>query len=623
MTNTYKYIVALAIYCFAAAGLHAQCYMVQKKDGTYLYYTMSEMRNITLYGHNNSEKTATVTLTAGDVWGDNSGYQMLIDADATAFGTIFNDGGSLTSSGDADASIYNQFEYKIPENADGATNTRNIILNNSTTITIPAGTYDWCITNPTPGDRIWIAGGNGNIAARQNDYVFEAGKKYEFTMSRFSNGDGVDVSVTSTVETGICINKADGTTIKVPTDDIDYVTFLETDNPERVQILSCKANDVQYTLYKKADKAFSQLNPDKSVFYKSQLTLDITENGSTSTYVVDNDLYLIEDVNPQGWQTQCIAIDLNARLLYIFTNEKTRSNNYFMNGFCYVSSLDNINFKRETVFSEDNWGWHPYFAYYNGELSVQHFSYRGYYSMTSIRNSDGSWSTQQGIHIQPDKYIEELWRMFGPVLIIGEETSDTHEYVDLGLPSGTLWATCNVGADTPEGYGHYFAWGETEPKSDYTWETYAFFGAYDASDNALMTKYCTMIKYGYNGFCDRKSYLDPEDDAATVNWGSEWQMPDEDQIDELIDDDYTTTSWTTQNGIVGCKITSNSNGNSIFLPAAGYANYTDILGIYGCSCLYTTAQNAYCLIVSEDENEAYASINRCCGFTIRPVRVRK
>ena len=91
----------------------------------------------------------------------------------------------------------------------------------------------------------------------------------------------------------------------------------------------------------------------------------------------------------------------------------------------------------------------------------------------------------------------------------------THEWVDLGLPSGTLWATCNVGASSPEGYGDYFAWGETEPKDYYDWSTYKWCNG----NEVTLTKYCTDSFFGYNGFTDGKTELDPEDDAAYVNWG--------------------------------------------------------------------------------------------------------
>ncbi|MBO4370001.1 MAG: hypothetical protein J5808_01395, partial [Paludibacteraceae bacterium] len=89
-------------------------------------------------------------------------------------------------------------------------------------------------------------------------------------------------------------------------------------------------------------------------------------------------------------------------------------------------------------------------------------------------------------------------------------TLQGHDYVDLGLPSGTLWATCNVGANTPEEYGDYFAWGETTLKSNYEWSTYKY-GTYNQ-----LTKYCYKSDYGKNGFTDTKTTLDAEDDAATA-----------------------------------------------------------------------------------------------------------
>ena len=140
-----------------------------------------------------------------------------------------------------------------------------------------------------------------------------------------------------------------------------------------------------------------------------------------------------------------------------------------------------------------------------------------------------------------------------------------HDYVDLELPSGTLWATCNVGADSPEEYGDYFAWGETEPKESYTWGNYKWC---EGSEKTL-TKYCNDSEFGYNGFTDDLTELLPEDDAATANWGSMWQMPSDEQIKELINKAYTTTEWAMLNGVNGLKITSISNGKSIFLPNAG------------------------------------------------------
>ena len=152
-------------------------------------------------------------------------------------------------------------------------------------------------------------------------------------------------------------------------------------------------------------------------------------------------------------------------------------------------------------------------------------------------------------------------------------SANGHEYVDLGLPSGTLWATCNIGATSPEDYGDYFAWGETSGynsgKTTFNWSTYKYCnGSY-----TTMTKYCTSSSYGT---VDNKTELELSDDAAYVNWGSNWRMPSYDQIAELINSSYTTTTWTTVNGVYGRKITSKSNGNSIFLPAAGVHNETSL-----------------------------------------------
>lgn len=137
-------------------------------------------------------------------------------------------------------------------------------------------------------------------------------------------------------------------------------------------------------------------------------------------------------------------------------------------------------------------------------------------------------------------------------------------YVDLGLPSGTLWAKWNVGATSPGEPGDYFAWGETEPKEDYSWETYKWCkGSY-----ITLTKYNQYPEYGYkpdgseSGYTDDLTELLPEDDAATVNWGEDWQMPSVQQLNELLNSDYTTLVEDTK----GIVIKSNVNANFIYLP---------------------------------------------------------
>ena len=158
------------------------------------------------------------------------------------------------------------------------------------------------------------------------------------------------------------------------------------------------------------------------------------------------------------------------------------------------------------------------------------------------------------------------------VTVSGKE--GIYTYVDLGLESGTKWATCNVGATKPTEYGDYFAWGETKPKEDYSWETYKWCKGSSSS----MTKYCTDSDDGTDyGTVDNKKVLDAEDDAATANWGSAWRMPTKDEIKELLDG----CSWEWVNdfngsGVRGRLGTSKKNGATIFLPAAGYRENTDL-----------------------------------------------
>ncbi len=199
-------------------------------------------------------------------------------------------------------------------------------------------------------------------------------------------------------------------------------------------------------------------------------------------------------------------------------------------------------------------------------------------------------------------------------------SSSTHGYVDLGLPSGLLWAICNVGANATEEYGDYFAWGETQPKDDYSWNTYQYSnGIYG---NAL-TKYCTNSSYGYNGFTDNLTILLPEDDAATANWGNDWRMPTKEEWQELCNN--TTVIWTIQNGVRGRLFTA-ANGNSLFLPAAGFRTddlhyYAGSFGDYWSSSLNTDVPDgAWGLDFGSGNEYNLSGYSRACGFTVRPVR---
>ncbi|MBQ2591332.1 MAG: hypothetical protein II569_06335 [Paludibacteraceae bacterium] len=191
----------------------------------------------------------------------------------------------------------------------------------------------------------------------------------------------------------------------------------------------------------------------------------------------------------------------------------------------------------------------------------------------------------------------------------GDKGSENgHEWVDLGLPSGTKWATCNIGATKPEEFGNYYAWGEVTPKDVYNWSTYKY-----GSNDDQLTRYNTDSRYGRNGFADGKTVLELEDDAAHFNWGGKWRMPTQDQQYELYEQCYWV--WTESYDGSGVKgyivykakaeadkgvtvfkdippLSSYSLSDAhIFLPAAGYRRdgdlYAGSLGFYWSSSLDT------------------------------------
>ena len=202
--------------------------------------------------------------------------------------------------------------------------------------------------------------------------------------------------------------------------------------------------------------------------------------------------------------------------------------------------------------------------------------------------------------------------------MLNEDTTgmeNGHAYIDLGL--SVMWATCNIGATAPEGYGDYFAWGETTPKNKYDWTTYKWC----EGTATTITKYCANAEVGS---VDNITILEREDDAATVNWGGRWRTPTSQELSELINQ----CIWirTTENGIKGFRVTSKTNGNSIFLPAAGYKSNKTIvslgsLGYYQSSTLITNYPGAYHYGInyktSSYVNGQYQ--NHCNGYPIRPV----
>ncbi len=193
--------------------------------------------------------------------------------------------------------------------------------------------------------------------------------------------------------------------------------------------------------------------------------------------------------------------------------------------------------------------------------------------------------------------------------------SEGHEYVDLGL--SVKWATCNVGASSPSDYGGYYAWGETETKSIYNWSTYKWCNG----SSATMTKYSKSSSYGT---VDNKTTLEPSDDVAHVKWGGDWRMPTRAEQDELRNTNNCTWTWTTQGGENGYKVTSKKNGNSIFLPAAGYRGGSDLngagsYGYYWSSSLYASYSYYAYYLRFGSSLVGWSDYDRYGGFSVRPV----
>ncbi len=205
-----------------------------------------------------------------------------------------------------------------------------------------------------------------------------------------------------------------------------------------------------------------------------------------------------------------------------------------------------------------------------------------------------------------------------------------HDYVDLGLPSGTLWATVNVGANKPEGYGDYFSWGETETKDNFTWDTYKY------KTEGVFTKYNST---------DGKTVLDADDDAARASWGGRWQMPTREQLNELKSECYFTQTknyyGTGVGGYIFYKAKDeydkssysygvpngkyNLSDTHIFLPYAGLRSsvelyYAGEVGYYWSSSLYSNDEiDAYNLKFDGMYMLSLSSFARGIGYPVRPV----
>ena len=225
------------------------------------------------------------------------------------------------------------------------------------------------------------------------------------------------------------------------------------------------------------------------------------------------------------------------------------------------------------------------------------------------------------------KQLEEIKAKIGSTPT--PPTAEEVEYVDLGLPSGLKWASCNLGATSPEQPGDYYAWGETEPKERYDWDSYKQSKSVTNADGTSyynLTKYCTDAEKGLDGFTDGKTQLEPVDDAATVKLGSPWRMPTEAEVKELVEG----CTWTkeTVNDTPCLRATSKANGKSIVICSAGvidgsdYATQGSFTGFWTSSLSpsRTFIGGAFSESGRKTLNPGVGGWSRRVGFPIRPVR---
>ena len=177
-------------------------------------------------GFANAQGDVTVILEAHNVWGDGSGYQLLLDKDHNTYGTVIPEKQPLTQDCNVPADLFKEFEYKVPTDADPSCTPKHMVMDGEVTIKIPAGTYDYVIAAPQANAKIWIAGNGGTGKGRADDFVFEAGKTYRFLMKMFGTNDGVELTVTGG-GTGVEEVKTAPAVLSVypnPASDVLYIT---------------------------------------------------------------------------------------------------------------------------------------------------------------------------------------------------------------------------------------------------------------------------------------------------------------------------------------------------------------------------------------------------------------
>lgn len=323
------------------------------------------------------------------------------------------------------------------------------------------------------------------------------------------------------------------------------------------------------------------------VWNKGSLSVMNTSQVDSLTFSVGSWLYNIACSTPVGITTQSakviVSVSLGENVKSITVSPEI--------GVCFSedSQLPTIQDHKVSLGS----GMTDYTATMDGCYSGTKYHYRAYVRLLGETFYSDVYSfTTLGKNNQPS-YV----------------TVNGHKFVDLGLPSGLKWATCNVGANAPEADGDYFAWGETVSKSYYSWATYKWSANGSSSD---FSKYANSSK----------TTLDAEDDAATQNWGEGCRMPTVDEFQELMNNCNRT--WISMYGVYGYKFTSKTNGNYIFLPAVGFRNDDDLCGrgsdgSYWSSSLHPNSDYYACCQIFFSGYCDFGYSGRCSGLSVRAV----
>ncbi len=232
-----------------------------------------------------------------------------------------------------------------------------------------------------------------------------------------------------------------------------------------------------------------------------------------------------------------------------------------------------------------------------------------------VNTTDGKTVLYEVNNVETVDFFEAPNDTILDVLSVSGST-DGYNYVDLGLSSGIKWATYNVGATQPTEIGDYFAWGEISVKEYYGWNTYKWC---DGTSNSL-TKYCSSESYG---IVDNKKELDSADDAVTSRWGENWRMPTTTEQKELFEGcDWTWTTDFKESGVAGYLGVSKKNGNTIFLPAAGYKYDSSVNaehGIYWSSTRDDSFMESACAVDFYENEIQWNIYSRYYGHCVRAV----